>query len=896
MLLLKPNNIYTVLAFAWIAFTCSAQEQVNLSGVVKDTTTILADANIIAFPDDSNAKVRFTISDEKGYYKLVLDKDIAYTIEVSYLGYTKKRFSFTAQKDTRHDFILLPNPNQLDEVKLTYTIPVIIKEDTTIYDAGTFTNGSERKLRDVLKKLPGIEVNREGDVTFKGKQITEVLVENDKFFTGNSKLAINNIPANAINKIEVLENYNEIGFLKGLQDRENIALNVKLKEKKKNFAFGDVQTNGGLEDRYVLHPTLFYYSPKTTVNVIGDFNNIGESSFSFQDYLDFQGGIGAILEETNGYRRLVNDEFAQFIGNQDFKENINRFGAFNLRNTISKKTKLNLYVIASNTDTQTQENTTNTFIGTNGALEEIRDNTNTISNAFVLGKLGLKHEFSSTANLKVNSNVQFSRNSNNGILVSNSAQQENLFDTEGTIDAVELSQDISYNKRFSKHQTISVEGAANYQNNNLGNIWSSNNVFLDTSIPFENQELFTIAQNRMTNRFDANLVFKDYWVLNNHNHIYTTLGGSYVKEELRTDENILLENRSLLGLSDADFGNDLDYRINDYFAGLEYKFLTGIFTVRLNGVFHSYSLNGTQPGSVVSENRNVILPKVNVKAKLSKIESLGFNFESNIGLPQGNQLLNNFFINSFNSIRIGNPLLSLERFDSYTLNYSKFKLASGLQLSSALSYTRRRESIKTVTELNGIEQLTRFTLFDQPENSLNANLFVNKRIGSLKLSVQGNGNYNESFRLVNGTTALNISQGVNTTLKLGTNFSKTPNVELEYKYAPSVFRTSLTRNRFTNSKYGLALNHRFLKDFQVKFDYSMIQFVNNSEGTQNTFDLANASLFYQKEGSHWGFELKGNNLFNTQFKQRSSFSDFLVSEQTTFVIPRILLASIIFEL
>jgi hypothetical protein len=152
------------------------------------------------------------------------------------LGYKPQKLTIiTTDQDLVKNFILQENPDQLDEVRIEYTPPIVVKKDTLIYDVSRFATGEERKLRESLKKLPGVEVDREGNVKVNGKQVTKVLVENKPFFTGNSKLAVNNIPANAVDKVEVLDNYNEVAMLKGLQDSEDMAMNILLKEDKKKF-------------------------------------------------------------------------------------------------------------------------------------------------------------------------------------------------------------------------------------------------------------------------------------------------------------------------------------------------------------------------------------------------------------------------------------------------------------------------------------------------------------------------------------------------------------------------------------------------------------------------------------------------------------------------------------
>ena len=122
-----------------------------------------------------------------------------------------------------------PQSELLDKVELVYEMPVTVRGDTIVYNADSFTNGDERKLGDVMKKLPGVEVNEEGEIEVEGKTVSKVMVEGKDFFDGDSKLATKNIPADAVDKVEVLRNYNEVDQMRGLgNDQDNIAINIKL--------------------------------------------------------------------------------------------------------------------------------------------------------------------------------------------------------------------------------------------------------------------------------------------------------------------------------------------------------------------------------------------------------------------------------------------------------------------------------------------------------------------------------------------------------------------------------------------------------------------------------------------------------------------------------------------
>ena len=119
---------------------------------------------------------------------------------------------------------------ELDGVEIVREMPVSIKGDTIVYNADSFKTGTERKLEDVLKRLPGVEVNADGEIEVEGKKVTQLLVDGKKFFEGDTKLGSRNIPADAVDKIQVLRNFSDVSQLKGLENNnDDVAINIKLK-------------------------------------------------------------------------------------------------------------------------------------------------------------------------------------------------------------------------------------------------------------------------------------------------------------------------------------------------------------------------------------------------------------------------------------------------------------------------------------------------------------------------------------------------------------------------------------------------------------------------------------------------------------------------------------------
>ncbi|MEZ7917649.1 MAG: carboxypeptidase regulatory-like domain-containing protein, partial [Patiriisocius sp.] len=325
-------RIYFTLALLLASSICLSQ--VKLQGVVRDSLgSPLELANVIAINKQSSALESFSVTAEDGKFMLSLSKNQTYNMQVSYIGMkTFEQEISTKEQDIIKDFNLSLD-NNLDAVELSYEMPVTVRGDTLIYNADSFTNGSERKLEDVLKNLPGVEINEDGQIEVEGKVVNKLMVNGKDFFDGDTKLASKNIPSKAVDKIQVLRNYSEVGQLSGVtNNQDNVAINIKLKEGKENFWFGTVTAGGGVsedEPLYLAQPKLFYYSPKFSLNFIGDLNNTGETALSRRDIRGFGGGFRA-PSNTSGTSINLGDNSLNFLTNQkDALEVKNQLGATN---------------------------------------------------------------------------------------------------------------------------------------------------------------------------------------------------------------------------------------------------------------------------------------------------------------------------------------------------------------------------------------------------------------------------------------------------------------------------------------------------------------------------------------------------------------------------------------
>lgn len=170
---IKPKKTYFFFGLLYILFVVSLQAQeVQFSGIIQDSMqNPIAHANVIATPQDSILQTTFSITNQQGKYKLDLIANKNYTLKITHLAFGKQIDTVTITKSDTKNYTLFERTESLEEVVIEQEMAVVVKEDTIRYKVDQFKTGDERKLRDILKKLPGVEVDREGNVKVNGKEV-----------------------------------------------------------------------------------------------------------------------------------------------------------------------------------------------------------------------------------------------------------------------------------------------------------------------------------------------------------------------------------------------------------------------------------------------------------------------------------------------------------------------------------------------------------------------------------------------------------------------------------------------------------------------------------------------------------------------------------------------------
>lgn len=885
-------------------------QSVKVTGVLKDSEgNVLESANIMAVNIATKAMDSYNLTNDKGQFSLTLKANTEYKIKAGYVGYAPFEKIITTTKENMTFDIVLSGSNEIEAVEIIKEMPVRISGDTIIYNSDSFTNGTEKKLEDVLKKLPGVTVNKDGEIEVEGKKVQKVMVEGKDFFDGDTKIATKNIPADALDKIQVLRNYNEVSNLKGLENNEdNVALNIKLKEGKKNFWFGDMLAGAGVgdtEDRSILNPKLFYYSPKYSVNLIGNLNNIGELPLTMQDYFKFTGGFKNMMKKGGSSFNVSSNDLGIMGMRNNRAKNIDaKFGAANFSYNPSKALTISGFGIYSYNKTDLQ--TTNLYQRNDklpdGTPINVVENREDISKQKTdLGLFKLSSSYVPSTKLHVDYDVL--------LKTSNQLENQSVFSSlQGDIYTTKKQKPLSINQNLNYYYTLNDKNVFAFE---MQNLYQQEDPFYNANLqiqPFfltgydNSQARNDVNQNRFvkTNKTDAK--FDYYYMVTPKSNINFTLGNTYSYQNFNSNMFQILDNGTQNNLSSAENTNDVNYAFNDAFLGVHYKILTGKFTFNPGVSFHQFNTNDEQLGTSNKMSFNRVLPDFYALWQMKKSQSLTYNFSLTNSFTDINKLAEGYVFSNYNSLYSGNRMLENSISQVHTLRFFKFSMFNMEHIAANVMYTKQTDIITNRAFLAGVNQ-------ESTSVNMNSNFPME--------SVSGMFTYGRSFaRYYKASAGANMSWSKNNNIRVNpdnseyyqttesftqnysidfsTNFKKIPNIELGYDF---------TVNDFQNQVYyvdnpSVTLEYFFLDAFSFTSEYSFYHNRNKEKTIDTEYDFLTASLSYQKKDSKLEYKLSATNLLNTTTLNDSSFNALGGSSNFSsyYVQPRYIILSLKYNL
>lgn len=895
------------LIFLLLAFSAGAQS-ITMQGYVRDSVgNPLEMASVMATNEVTGKTDSYNITNSKGHFILRLSANTVYTVQVSYVGFKQQHIAITTCITDIVQQIVLEQGVELDNLEIVREMPVSIKGDTILYNSDSFTNGTERKLEDILKKLPGIEVNSDGQITAEGKTISKLMVDDKDFFDGDTKLGVKNIPADAVDKIEVLRNYSEVGQLKGVQDnQDNVAMNIKLKQGKKNFWFGDISAEAGPDERFAFNPKLFYYNPSYSVNILGNINNTGEQAFTISDYFRFTGGLKNLMSRGGTSFQMPGNEIQMLMMQNDkARQVISRFGAANFSYSPSKSWILSGFGIVSSTDTDMQFTNRNSIL--NPATGEAM--TTQFSNRDVNQDTGLSI-VKLSANYKPHKNFQMDYD----VFLKASSQSENSSIVSTVMPDDSQSQDIYERKAqhpFSVNQNFNAYYTLNSKNifaAELQHIYQDEDPFYNANlavqpfsfegyIPGQQRNNLNQRQFVTTNKLDAK--FDYYYVVSVKSNFNITLANTYSYQNFNSGLYQLLDGGQINPLSTPQDTNNVNYVFNDASVGVHYKHKLGKFTLTPGVTIHNYRFNNTQQGSRVNQDYYKALPDFDAMWQIKKSETLRYNFSLTNFITDINSLAQGSVLTGYNSVYRGNRNLESALMQVHSINYSKFNTYNMESINVSFTYTGMVSPVSTLSAFDGINSVQTPYNSNFSNQNINGYLGYHRAIGkNYKAGVMGSVNWvSVSSAQPSLITQQVQERSVETftqdySASFSTNFSKLPSVTIGY----GIRLNNYLNDTFYTNRPFTSLEYYFLNGFTVTSNYEFNRYTNKSKTADNKYDFLNASIAYLKKGGKLEYKTGVTNLLNTRTLNSDSYSQFSSTTSRYTVQPRYFLFSLIYKI
>lgn len=275
----------------------------SLKGIVADTSDKKNLHNTVVSllkPKDS-VLVRFTRADQAGHFAFnnVKPGDYILMITHPYVGdyFDNVQIPNTGVKDVG-TIVMIPKVKLLAAVILKSGSPIKIKGDTTVYTADSFKVREGANVEELLKRLPGITVDKDGQITAMGEKVKKVLVDGEEFFGSDPGIATKNLRADIVKEVQVYDKKSDQAEFTGIDDGvKDKTINLKLKEDKKRGYFGKVDVGGGLKDRYNNDAMINAFKGKRKLATYGIMSNTGQTNLDWQDAQNYGGGMDGVNME-----------------------------------------------------------------------------------------------------------------------------------------------------------------------------------------------------------------------------------------------------------------------------------------------------------------------------------------------------------------------------------------------------------------------------------------------------------------------------------------------------------------------------------------------------------------------------------------------------------------------
>lgn len=744
---MKITRRQTLLAAT--AATAMAALAYNVTGTVTDNQgEPLTDATVRILAAKDSSFVKGSIADLDGNFKFTGLKNGRYLAETTYIGYNKTLTPFRISgANASLDTIRVDESSIVlqEATVIGVKTPVKVMQDTIEFNADTYKTPPNAVVEDLLKRLPGVEVDSDGKITSNGKEVTKILIDGKEFFADDPKVASKNLPVNMIDKLQVVDRKSDLARLTGVDDGEDeTVINLTVKKGMKNGWFGTVEGGYGTDERYQATFNINRFWGDNQITFLGSANNTNE--------LGFTDGNGNRFRRFGGSQGLTTSQALGInfnVGNKEiFRVGGNVMYSHSDRNVIRRQERQ--YLEADSTSFASSGRNARDRghnVSAGFRMEWMPDSFNTL-------------EFRPTLSYNMNSSSSIDSTITRAGDAARTAVSRSLNTAAADGHSLEFGARLIYSHSFRRHRGRSFSISAEYNHSNIReheNTFSRNLFYLlNDSVDIYDQEA---SNHSWTDRMSARLTWTEP-LGNVKNGRFLTF--AYNLNYRWNNADNMIYDHPLLPMPGPDGFPEVDYSQLIFNPDLSNRFRNDYFNQDIRLGFRQVTKSINFEGGIslvpqmsksidlINSDRDIdsrwvvnVAPFLRYRHRFSKTRSLNIHYRGRSSQPSLTQLQPVPDMSDPMNIIYGNPALDPSFSHNMNIRFQDFNterqrsimLMANMSLtqnSIVSNITRDRETGAQTTRyenVNGVWSARVMSIFSQPLRNkfwqINNHLFVN---------------------------------------------------------------------------------------------------------------------------------------------------------------------------
>ncbi len=899
----NQSKLSITLFFVFITIKLMAQTTIILRGAVSDSLqNPLPFVNIYTQEAENAPIIAFATTDDKGNFVLKTSRPKMFIVKATLLGYEAQPLIFneTDSIPTELRFVMYPKAFVLKETVVRANGKIIEKSDTTTFLADKFRDSTERNLEELLAKLPGIDIDKvSGVISVRGQPIKKILIEGDDLTGRNYQLMSKNLSADVVDKIQVIDKFNENKLLRGIRRSDDKVINITLKENRKNLLFGNAIVGLGNDWRTNNSVNLFSFNKKFKSLTFGNFNTIGNKSDA--DRMVSNGFSDESI--TSQQQSLVNDNNTELInigrtpsvniGSQSVR--FNRAGMLSSHFIVRPVERLQLKGSVSFANDNLQVFTDNEY------LYRLSDSTFNLSESnkwrhrpeVWQTHLDAGFDLSEKATIRYKTDVQWTQIKDISTTVANT----NTLDNQLINKNLSWYNALDYTRRLSEQKAFLFNAVYTQQQANQSyQLDQSQNRLL----PFNLKDTFRSLQQILDKPMRFTAVNGQFLFSKKQQKVALTIGIVQKTQDYSTG--LSIANTTKIRTTPANFENNASFQQTNYYTSLNLKDQFGgvNFFTDISGGYYKLRYNDVFLGTKSKEGFYA-LPVLGFKKEKEKSSFFG-TYAYNLALPQLADVFGGNIVSDYRSIQRGSNLFIPANSHTAILNATYGKFSDNFMCYANLIGTTTQHGYRDKWQITPY-----FNTSEKVGNNLsNQNLILSSGIEyfNTKLSVRFKVRPSFSANWYQNTlnnSDLRKNQSLNSAIDLsirsgylgwfnyhfGTTLTLS-NVKTEI----SSINISNTQNTSIGSFLDFYL--KFSERIRGSIETEVFRF-RQYKASPQYYSFINSSLSYEVTRSRVYLTLTGRNLLNTKEFVNSYISDFSTQINRVRLLPRYVLLEVNFR-